>query len=414
MHQQEDDRVDVAVIGAGTVGLCTAASLLAGGLSVAIVDPRPASSLKDSEYDGRDVALSTGILTWLDELGALEGLDEAERSPIRGAHIVDLDVTRSLSFGPAFQADRIGEFVPEHRLRDNLFARVQQHPRLAVYLERRLNTIDVHSDHVALTLDNGHCVKTSLLAAADGRGSKARALLGIGQRIDDQGFDMVCCRTRHEQAHDGWTIQQFDDDGSIATLPLNGRQTSLALMLKPTDADRLMMMKEGAFCAYLDTRLKGRLGQMSLTSSRYRVPLSGTYAERFGASRAILLGDAAVGMLPITAHGLNLGLIGTRSLAAEVAAARDKGHDIGGKEVIQAVARRAQLTAKPLYTTTQEISRLFTRHDAVSRKLRHLAMIAGHPFQHLVGLNCEQRDARTVPWIGALRDALPRWLSPGH
>lgn len=406
---QECEKVDVAVVGAGTVGLCAALALLEQGLSVAIIDPRPATSLEGSEYDGRDVALSNGILDWLDTLGALELISATERSPIRGARITDLEVSRSLVFGPAPGSNQVGEFIPEHRLRDALFALVRQQAGFSSRLAHRLSAVDTQSDHVQLTLDDGASLTARLLVAADGRGSKTRALVNIGCRTDDQGFDMLCCRVQHSAPHDGWTLQQFDDEGSIATLPLQGQQTSLALMLRPADADRVMMMEEGTLRAYLDTRLQGRLGQISLTSSRYRVPLSGSYAERFCASRTILLGDAAVGMLPITAHGLNLGLIGARSLAAEVADACSKGEDIGHDSVVKAVARRAQLTARPLYLATQEIARLFTQRDAVSRKLRYLAMTVGHPFQHLVGLNCEQRGARTVPWIGALKEALPLW-----
>lgn len=404
---QTQEAVDVAVIGAGTVGLCTALALLEQGLSVTVVDPRPMASLVNSEYDGRDVALSNGILDWLGTLGALQKIAPHESSPINGARVMDLEILRSLSFGPAAGANSIGAFIAEHRLRDELFALVQCYGRFHSRLGLRLKRVDTYDDHVALTLDDGSVLTSRLLAAADGRGSKTRALVNISHRIDDQGFDMVCCRVRHTTPHDGWTLQQFDNEGSIATLPLQQQQTSLALMLKPADADRVMLMDETTLGAYLDMRLQGRLGALSLTSSRYRVPLSGSYAEKFYAKRAVLLGDAAVGMLPITAHGLNLGLIGARSLAAELAAACQVGRDIGSDDVVKKIARRAQLTARPLYLATQEIARLFTRRDAVARKLRYLAMTLGHPLQHLVGLNCEQRDARTVPWIGALKDALP-------
>lgn len=404
---QTREAVDVAIIGAGTVGLCTALALLEQGLSVAVVDPRPAASLVNSEYDGRDIALSNGILDWLGALGALQNIATQERSPINGARVIDLEVSRSLSFGPAAGTDHIGEFIAEHRLRDELFALVQAHTRFQPRLGVRLKSVVSHHEHVMLALDDGSELSARLLAAADGRASKTRGLVNISHRIDDQGFDMVCCRVQHATPHDGWTLQQFDSDGSIATLPLQRQQTSLALMLKPTDADRVMLMDEATLSAYVDARLQGRLGALSLTSSRYRVPLSGSYAEQFCAKRTVLLGDAAVGMLPITAHGLNLGLIGARSLAAELAVAQQMGSDIGADEVVKKVAQRAQLTARPLYLATQEIARLFTQHDAIARKLRYLAMTAGYPFQHLVGLNCEQRDARTVPWIGALKDALP-------
>ena len=46
------------------------------------------------------------------------------------------------------------------------------------------------------------------------------------------------------------------------------------------------------------------------------------YAARFVAQRFALLGDAAVGMHPTTAHGFNFGLLGQHALATAIRAAR--------------------------------------------------------------------------------------------
>jgi hypothetical protein len=48
---------------------------------------------------------------------------------------------------------------------------------------------------------------------------------------------------------------------------------------------------------------------MELTSTRHLYPLAATYARRFVGLRDALIGDSAVGMHPVTAHGFNLGLL---------------------------------------------------------------------------------------------------------
>ena len=399
--------VDVAVIGAGTVGLCTATALLKEGLRVALIDPRPAASLVASAFDGRDVALSNGILDWLDTLTVTRKLSHDERSCIRGAMVRDTVVDRVLEFGPAHGATGIGAFVPEHRLRDEAYGVIAQHPLLTARLGRKVAALSTQTQCTRVTLDDGEVINTALVVAADGRRSPTRAMLGIKHRVQDQAFDMVCARVHHTRAHDGWTVQQFDAQGSIACLPLTPHLTSLAMMMSPDKADQAMGLNDSALLEKIAPRLKGALGEMTIASKRYRVPLSGLYAERFSSERAVLLGDAAVGMLPITAHGLNLGLLGARSLVAEVVHAREQGRDIGDKAVTSRAARRAHMTAWPLYKGTQEIAGLFMRQDPVSRQLRRLMMSAAGPFKGLVGLACEQRSARQVPWLGALERLWP-------
>ena len=47
---------------------------------------------------------------------------------------------------------------------------------------------------------------------------------------------------------------------------------------------------------------------MELVGKRYSYPMVTTYAKKFISDRFALIGDAAVGMHPVTAHGFNLGL----------------------------------------------------------------------------------------------------------
>ena len=54
---------------------------------------------------------------------------------------------------------------------------------------------------------------------------------------------------------------------------------------------------------------------MTLEGETHVYPLVSAYAERFVAERFALVGDAAVGMHPVTAHGFNFGAQSQHRLA---------------------------------------------------------------------------------------------------
>ena len=68
----------------------------------------------------------------------------------------------------------------------------------------------------------------------------------------------------------------------------------------------------------MERRFHGRLGTIRDAGERHVYPLVGVYAERFVAPRFALVGDAAVGMHPVTAHGFNLGLLGVERLSGAI------------------------------------------------------------------------------------------------
>ena len=72
------------------------------------------------------------------------------------------------------------------------------------------------------------------------------------------------------------------------------------------------------------------------------------------------MGDAAVGMRPVTAHGYNLGLAGVESLTATLHAAQNAARDIGDAAVLARYERQHRLHAWPIYQGTNTVVGLFT------------------------------------------------------
>ena len=90
--------------------------------------------------------------------------------------------------------------------------------------------------------------------------------------------------------------------------------------------------------------------------------------------RFALVGDAAVGMHPVTAHGYNLGLSGAEILAREITRAADSRVDIGHQRVLERYQRKHVRTTRPMYHGTNEIVKFFTDDRAPVKLARKLVL----------------------------------------
>lgn len=98
-------------------------------------------------------------------------------------------------------------------------------------------------------------------------------------------------------------------------------------------------------------------------------------AKRFYGKRSALIGDAAVGMHPVTAHGFNLGLSSADILAKLILEAEQRGQDIGAASLLENTA--ANICCTPIrFITTNMMLKLFTNETAPAKLLRGLVLRA--------------------------------------
>ena len=135
-------------------------------------------------------------------------------------------------------------------------------------------------------------------------------------------------------------------------------------------APSLLVLSEDDFAGDVEARLNGRLGQMKQVGERFVYPLVAVHANRFHARRYALIGDAAVGMHPVTAHGFNLGLSGQDILAREILNARQKGQPFWTTTLLQRYQQQHMLSTRPLYHGTNSIVGLFTNDSFPATLLR--------------------------------------------
>ncbi|MFZ1104037.1 MAG: FAD-dependent monooxygenase, partial [Hyphomicrobiaceae bacterium] len=143
----------------------------------------------------------------------------------------------------------------------------------------------------------------------------------------------------HSRPHRDTVNELHRRVGPLTTVPLPGLRSALVWVEAPEEARRLAGLDVAAFAAELEERLQGVLGAVGEVETRALYPLAGQRAERMGARRIALVGEAAHVVPPIGAQGLNLGLRDAAALADCVSDAKARGEDIGGEAALAAYDR---------------------------------------------------------------------------
>ena len=99
-----------------------------------------------------------------------------------------------------------------------------------------------------------------------------------------------------------------------------------------------------------------------------------------GAALCRVVGDAAVGMHPVTAHGFNLGLRSIDALSRLIRQARQHGQDIAHPQLLQRYQREHQSASRGLYMATHALATLYTREETPARLLRQAMLGIGERF----------------------------------
>lgn len=372
---------DLVIVGAGPAGLSLAARLAEAPLRIAVVDKENRSTLADPAYDGREIALTRASMERMRTLGALQLLSRGEVSPLLRAEVLDGGSPYVLSF-----ADRravaplgaLGALVSNAAIRRTLFARVARQDNCDLFLggPACIAGVDANAAHVRLA--EGSTLTGRLVVAADTRFSALRKSQGIGARMVDFGRTMLVCRVGHAHPHQGVATEWFDRGQTIAMLPLAGDQSSFVLTLDARQMGHIETMTDAAFVREVERRTQRRWGAITLTSARHYYPLVAVYADQFFAPRFALLGDAAVGMHPVTAHGFNFGLRGAFALGEAILSSVRQSRDIGESAALRRYERGHRRATLPLFAATNAIAKLYSDDRGLARLARGAALRLMH------------------------------------
>ena len=374
-------RHDVIVIGGGPAGLSFARSLAHGDLDVVVVEKSPMSDLRRPAPDGREIALTHQSVKILRELGVWSRLPPEWISPIREARVLDGDSSYFMNFHNQGPADEpLGYLVPNHVIRQALFEEVTPVDNVEILAETAAIDVATDSHEARVRLSNGDSMEAAVVVAADSRFSETRRKMGIPAHSHDFSRVAIVCRMEHERAHNGVAFECFHYGRTLAVLPMLGEMSSVVITASTDLAADITEMSDAVFNDDVARRFDHRLGKMKLVGKKYAYPLVAVHADRFVATRFALIGDAAVGMHPVTAHGFNLGLSGQHTLAREISTARSDNRDIGSPAVLRRYESAHMRTTRPMYYGTNGIVRLFTNDVLLAKALRKVVLRVGNDF----------------------------------
>jgi ubiquinone biosynthesis UbiH/UbiF/VisC/COQ6 family hydroxylase len=201
--------------------------------------------------------------------------------------------------------------------------------------------------------------------------------------MHDFGRTALVCRMSHEKPHNQTASECFHYQRTLAVLPLNNNVSSIVITLKSPDAASVLAMTDEEFNEDTAHRFGNKLGKMQLKGKRFSYPLMGTYANKFYAKRFALIGDAAVGMHPVTAHGFNLGLRSADTLTKLIVEAKNNGESIASERMLKRYHRKHRNISRPLYLGTNGIVGLFTDDRPIAKMVRKGVLRFGDKFPPL-------------------------------
>lgn len=394
---------DIVIIGGGPAGLSFACSMLHSNVKVLLAERSNIDSISKPQNDGREIALTHLSLKILKKLGVWELINQEEVSPLREAKVFDGDSPSLLNFKVDNSSiEALGYLVPNYQIRRALYDRVKTAKNIDIVTGVSVDDVLVSEEFSQVLLSNGKKIDAKLVVAADSRFSDIRRKVGIPTLMKDFSKVMIVTKMNHELSHNNTALECFDYGQTLALLPMVGNSSSIVLTVSTDKSKSKIDMSEEKFNEMITESFKGEFGDMKQEGERHSYPLIATHAQTFIANRFALIGDASVGMHPVTAHGFNLGLRGQDILANLVQEALEHGQDIGSKNMLKLYERKHINLTRLMFFGTNGIVALFTNDAPAVKQVRRLVLrFAEHfpPIKYLISNHLtEAKNNKFLPF----------------
>ncbi len=367
---------DIVIVGAGPAGLALACGFANTKLKVAIIDKLSKKILVNPAIDGREIALTHHSANILKKIGVWNYIPNELISVIKEAKILDDSSKYSLNFKHQdINKESLGYLIPNNIIRKYLYKRLKNISNVTLINRTECLSMDNNNNkYSSLLLSNKRKIKSSLVVAADSRFSKMRSKVGISAFIHNFDKNMIVCRMEHEKPHHNIAYEFFRYKQTQASLPYIKKQSSIVTTVSKETSSYLKGISKNKFNKEIQNNFNNFFGKMKLIGKRYSYPMITTYSKKFVANRFALVGDAAVGMHPVTAHGFNLGLKGLEILTKEIKSALDRNIDISSSRVLRNYQYKLHRVAIPLYLSTNGIVSLYTNVTYPAKLARKFAL----------------------------------------
>jgi len=347
---------DVAIVGAGLVGLSAAIAFAKQGKSVVLVDAKPVMNQKTKTWDERIYALSPESETWLKGLDVWPYIDAERVCAIDAMHVWHDSEELVLSSSDA-NLPKLGVIIENQNLMVALWQKINA---LDVAVVTEVNCVKLENTQqaVILSLDNQQQISAKLLLAADGIHSWVRQQANIDVQHKDFEQTAIVANFSTEKYHGNVARQWFAAHETLALLPLVGQNVSLVWSLSTEKASELLKLSNEDLADAVGAKSQDVLGDLKPIGRTLSFALHSQIATQFVAERLALVGDAAHQIHPMAGQGVNLGFRDVMELAS-MATRLHSMQDLGDASFLRQYARARKADTLAMNTLTLGLDALF-------------------------------------------------------
>lgn len=378
---------DIIIVGAGPIGLSMAKALTHLGLNIALVERQSFDDIQNPAFDGREIAITHRTKAIMQNLHQWQRLDPATIHFLKKARVLNgnspftlgFDTPKTMNGKPI---DTLGHLISNQFIRQVAFGAVAESfgKDITPFFGAKMTQVSTDRNFAKVGLDDGQTLFGKLLIGADSRLSFVRKTLGVSADMHDFGRTVMVFRTTHTLSNDETAHEGFYYGKTLAVLPLGEFQSSMVITIDNKNANDIKKLNKAQLAFEMESWLSGRLGKMTVTSDIHDYPLIGVHARSFYGERFALIGDAAVGMHPVTAHGYNLGMESVEILGDLIAKAVKDGKDFANPTLLRHYSHTHSLKTRAMYHGTNAIVKLYTDDSTPAKVVRHIGLRASQGF----------------------------------
>lgn len=387
------EEADIAIIGGGLTGLCTALFLawqqpLWSILLLESADTANRSAAGGAEpgFQHRQIALAESsrrlfqnIGLWPDIEGQCAAITEIQVSD-RGHPGHSQLVAREQgldAYGYVIDAAKLAALVSRTVTSQVNIRRITYPNSLPVKPLPEI-TLKPKAEGMALQLGDAS-IFTRLAVLANGEKPEQARKLGVQFERKDYGRVALTAELTLSDAHRGIAYERFTSDGPIALLPLpdeNGSpRASLVWTLAPEPAQQLLSAEEGDFIDKLQTCFGDRAGQIKAVGHRHLVPLFLTLASEQVRSHLVLMGTAAHSLHPVAGQSFNLTLRDIAGLCEALNKAHANSEGLGDLATLQLYANKRAADQQQVVAFSDALPALFSSTNPLLSVARNMGLL---------------------------------------
>ncbi len=322
-------KVDVAISGAGPVGLIMAQALTQKGLDVALIDSGCEENIvnQDITQDPHIRAITPSNIAWLHQLNIWSSLPTQGYQTYHRMHVWQGDGVGSFTMhAHEHRLPYLGAMASLSALKRASLSQVASSPWCQMLWKTKVTGWESQKNGLLLHLDKQDPIHTRLHVIAQGALSPLRQQLGIAHQTSPYPHRAMAGRIETEKPHQNTAWQVFTEGYILGLLPTSNPQQMAFVCSypkdKPTTPEKLASLSQHRF------------GQIK-TLCHFDFPLQAGHAQTYYQDRHVLVGDAVANIHPLAGQGLNLGLHGAERLCTNIISAYQQSDDWGNAHVLK-------------------------------------------------------------------------------